>query len=108
MTEQLEHAQFLENLNSSFRLPVEGGEPFELRLIEVSELNRGPRQEMFSVVFCCCSDRILPQRIYGLEHDAMGQFEIFLVPISKSDQGVNYEAVFNRVIENSKSSGAVS
>jgi hypothetical protein len=97
MAERLEHAAFLENLNSKFRLQVEGSDGMELELVEVSELKAAKRQEMFSIVFRCSSSAILPQRIYGLQHDDMGQFELFLVPISKDDQGVCYEAVFNRI-----------
>ena len=32
---------------------------------------------------------------YLLEHDQMGEFEIFLVPVSQSERGFRYEAVFN-------------
>ena len=99
MIEQFAHATFLENLNSKFRLLNEGGESIELELIEVSELKKARRQEMFSIVFRCRTDRVLPQRIYRLEHENMGQFDLFLVPIRKDAEGVYYEAVFNRVLD---------
>jgi hypothetical protein len=108
MTQQLAYAAFLENLGSTFRLEIEGCDPFELELFEVSDLQKTPQQEMFSVVFRCRAGSVLPQRIYRLEHEKMGQFDLFLVPIKKDDQGVHYEAVFNRLLESSDSSGSAS
>jgi hypothetical protein len=32
-----------------------------------------------------------------MEHEALGSFELFIVPIRKDDEGFYYEAVFNRV-----------
>jgi hypothetical protein len=97
MTGRLEHAAFFGNLNSTFRLQVEGSDWVDVELVEVSELNTTPRQEIFSIVFRCRSSVIFPQRIYRLEHDKMGQFDLFLVPIRKDNQSVDYEAVFNRL-----------
>ena len=108
MTERLEHAAFLENLQSTFRLHLEGSDAVDLELVEVSDLKAARRQEMFSLVFHCASSTVFPQRIYELEHDDMGQFDLFLVPIKKDDQGVYYEVVFNRLFEDSESSGSVS
>jgi len=38
---------------------------------------------------------MLPQGIYGLSHERMGDFDLFLVPISREELGFRYEAVFN-------------
>lgn len=102
MSEQLARAAFLENLGSTFLLRIEGGDPFELELVEVSDLQTTRRQEAFSIVFRCVSDQVLPQRIYRLGHDRMGEFDLFVVPIKKDANGVYYEAVFNRLFESSK------
>jgi hypothetical protein len=37
----------------------------------------------------------LPQRVYTLEHDSMGAFELFLVPVARDEKSFRYEAVFN-------------
>src|SRR5258708_14633689 len=108
MAETFEHSQFLENLNSSFRLRLEDGQSLDFRLSEISELNKTERQEFFSVVFCCGLDQVLPQRIYGLEHDKLGRLDLFLVPIKKDEQGVHYVAVFNRMLEHSEGSDTAS
>jgi hypothetical protein len=105
MAEKLEHAAFLENLQSTFRLTVDGSDWLELTLVEVSERKLAKRQEIFSIEFLCRSAAVLPQRMYRIEHESMGQFDLFLVPVRKDDQGVYYEAVFNRLFEDSEGSG---
>ena len=49
----------------------------------------------FSLVFLGKDPRVLPQRLYRLEHGEMGVLTIFLVPIGKDAQGVSYQATFN-------------
>ena len=51
--------------------------------------------ERFSAFFFGAGDGILRQGIYPLEHVAMGAFELFLVPVGKTEGGYQYEAVFN-------------
>src|SRR5262245_26630122 len=99
MSEQFEHAAFVENLGSKFLLKLEGSDSAELELVEVSEQQKGANQEMFSVVFRCRSETVWPQGIYHLAHERMGGSDLFLVPINKDAEGVYYEAVFNRVFE---------
>jgi hypothetical protein len=101
MSAELAHATFLENLGSKFRLKVEGADSFELELAEISELKQTQRNETFAIVFRGQSAPVLQQRIYRLEQEMMGEFDIFLVPIKKDAEGVYYEAVFNRFREDS-------
>lgn len=57
-----------------------------------------PRPEPFSVDFVGPPQPVLPQAIYPFEHPAMGGFDLFIVPlgpISREDQRMRYEAVFN-------------
>jgi hypothetical protein len=42
-------------------------------------------------------DIFLGQGVRNFEHDAMGKFELFIVPVEQDAQGVYYEAVFNRL-----------
>jgi hypothetical protein len=37
----------------------------------------------------------MPQRIYRLQHEELGQLELFLVPIGPDADGMCYEAVFS-------------
>ena len=71
----------------------------ELELVEVkgylSKANEQTGMERFSVFFQGPGDLQLPQNTYRLEHEQMGAFDIFLVPITGDQQGFRYEAVFN-------------
>jgi hypothetical protein len=49
----------------------------------------------FSLVFVAKDPRVLPQRLYRLEHQELGEVSIFLVPVAKDKDGVSYQAVFN-------------
>jgi hypothetical protein len=51
-------------------------------------------REQFSLVFREPSGVVLPQMIYRVEHDELGAFELFLVPIGPDAEGMRYEAVF--------------
>jgi hypothetical protein len=35
-----------------------------------------------------------PQRIYRVEHDGMGTFDLFIVPVGRKNGGMEYEAIF--------------
>jgi hypothetical protein len=90
---------FEQNLNTKFWLVGEGPEPLPLDLIELKEGPSGPRQEQFSLRFRGDRRRVLPQRIYPMKHDSIGEFDLFLVPIGQDETGTFYEAAFNRLIQ---------
>ena len=74
-----------------FRIAPDDAEPFEVELVDVSEIPREPGgRAPFSIEFQGGPDPPLPQRIYRVEHDALGALDIFLVPIAAD----RYEAVF--------------
>lgn len=97
MTEKLTKGAFSENLNTKFRLPLGSDKAAELELIEVTEILSSPAQEQFSLVFRGPLEYFFPQSIYHLEHEKMGEMDIFIVPIAKDKDGFSYEAVFNYV-----------
>jgi hypothetical protein len=92
----LKHGEYVEQLNTKFRV-VEMDEPVELELFNVSELKTGGGQESFSLLFHGAKDKFLPQKLYDIEHDTLGQGSIFLVPVGAKDDIIEYEAVFNRL-----------
>ncbi|MHC5109346.1 MAG: DUF6916 family protein [Planctomycetota bacterium] len=38
---------------------------------------------------------MLPQQIYRIEHEILGQMDSFIVPLGPDAKGMRYEAVFN-------------
>lgn len=101
MIEELTQEILAENVNTKFRLRVEGDPAPELELVEVKgeERLRAHGIENFSAVFRSEPDVFLQQGIYPLAHDRIGDFEIFLVPIKPNASGYFYEAVFNRLLD---------
>jgi len=94
----LTEKEFFQHLNTRFQLKLDD-QKIELELVEVKGyLPRAHEQtgmERFSVFFDGPGSVRLPQRLYSLAHEQMGDFEIFLVPISGNENGFRYEAVFN-------------
>lgn len=99
MPAQQTGAEFAENLNTKFAVRVSAPRPIELELVEVRGWALQPKEaqgmERFSVFFYGPGDIFMPQSTYTLEHERMGVFDIFLVPIGQDDRGYRYEAVFN-------------
>lgn len=77
--------------DGNLRVPVE--------LVSVTRLGAsstapGGRREAFSLVFRGPLGLTAPQRIYALEHEALGSHDLFFVPIKPEDDGAYLEAVF--------------
>jgi hypothetical protein len=95
---QLTKTSFADNLNTKFTLTDESAHTLEVELIELREGRTTPRQDMFSITFRGPGDCLLPQGTYVFEHGTLGQFDLFIVPIGQDEQGLYYEAVFNRLL----------
>ena len=97
MSANLDHETFSKHLDSNFR--VEAGEAgtVSLKLSKISDLQLSPRQERFAINFTGPLDAKLPQGSYDFEHDEMGKFLLFIVPLIGDEEGMVYEAVFNRL-----------
>lgn len=98
MLEHLTRESLSAQLNTKFRLTPEPEKPIEIELVEVQAHDDVKGQtERFSALFRGPLDYFLPQRTYRMEHEQLGDFELFIVPVRKDDAGFYYEAVFNRV-----------
>ena len=98
MTE-LTKTMFADNVNTRFKLIYAPDQTLDVKLIEFQEGRGSPRQEVFSITFLGPGDVMLPQATYPFEHEALGQFDLFIVPIGQDEQGIYYEAVFNRLLK---------
>ena len=91
MLERLTVDDFRPLQGDRFRIAPDEAPAFEVELVEVTEIPREPGgRAPFSLVFQGGPNPPLPQRIYRVEHDELGELEIFLVPIGPD----RYEAVF--------------
>ena len=82
-------------LNDVFQMRSET-DAIDITLIAVDRLRTGAavKRQPFSLVFRGPYVPAWPQRIYRLSHAALGEFEIFFVPIGPDQLGLRYEAVF--------------
>lgn len=90
---------FADKVGEAFTLAQEGLPEIGLTLQLVKPLD--PALTMkdirppFELSFLAKDPRILPQNLYRLAHARLGKVAIFLVPSSKTADGVTYHATFN-------------
>ena len=103
MPEIFNQEAFKNLLGTKFRVlldDVEGAPEVELELDEVAPFPTlsHSRSDVgrFSVYFYGPGDFFLPQRTYRLEHEQLGESDIFLVPVARDQRGYRYEAVFSQ------------
>src|SRR3989442_9251442 len=99
MPADLTHEEFSKHLHTKFRVRLSETEAIEAELTEVSEHMVSPRQERFSIIFHTSNETFLGQGMRTFEHEQMGSFDLFIVPLGRDEQGTPYEAVFNRLIK---------
>jgi hypothetical protein len=90
---------FADRLGEPFRVTTEDGSTLELGLASATAAPARPNEEPrsrapFSIVFHGPPEPVLPQRIYQFEHEALGAFELFIVPLGPEGSAMQYEAVF--------------
>jgi hypothetical protein len=91
MLEDLTVDDFRPLLHDSFRISPPDAAAFEVELVDVTEIPRDPGgRAPFSLVFQGGPNPPLAQSIYRVEHDQLGELDIFLVPIAVD----RYEAIF--------------
>jgi hypothetical protein len=103
MLDTMKSETFLPFLGTAFHVAVAEGSDVVLRLVEVFPLGRKParlvrpgqRDVAFSLRFAGPAEPFLPQRTWPVSHPDLGTHEIFLVPVGRSEDGFEYEAVFN-------------
>jgi hypothetical protein len=99
MDVSLTHEAFAQNVNTDFHVSGDDSSQLDLQLAEVSELKQVKTQEEFAVVFRGPLDHFMGQGMRSFDHEKLGQFELFIVPIRQDEKGYYYEAVFNRFRE---------
>jgi hypothetical protein len=94
---QLTIEVFSDKVGQTWTIDEPQAPPIELTLIEAQPLRNYAKlaREPFSLLFTTRGDFVLPQRIYGLRHAALGAMELFLVPVGREGDVTTYQSVFN-------------
>ncbi len=95
MTTPLTHEEFAKHLYTKFLIRLSDNETVELEMTELSDEVVSPRQKRFSIIFSGPKEKDLGQGTRRFEHERMGEFELFIVPIAADDNAISYEANFN-------------
>ena len=91
--------QFLSALDSTFSVDAGNLPGFEMQLLRCDEIVSNEVQENFTLLFRAPSEAPPFQGIFRLTHDALGEMDVFLVPVKRDENGLYYEAVFNHLLE---------
>ena len=100
MLETFTAETFAPHVGTTFRLYPDESHGLDVELVTVTNpgaqtaASEQPRRIPFSLVFRGPGNFVLPQRIYRIEHAAIGTFDLFLVPIGPDQAGMRYEAIF--------------
>jgi hypothetical protein len=100
MADTLEHEIFSRYLNTTFRISLDDSNTLEAKLDTVSDRRLSPQQqERFELVFRGPREPLINQGSYRFQHDEMGDFTLFIVPVAQNNDGTLYEACFNRMLK---------
>ena len=103
MTEQqwLTFEMFEGRIGEQFAVSADGVAAVPMELAEATESTepggagpQGQQRLQFSLVFRGPLEPVLQQAIYGLDHDALGHLDLFLVPIGPAEGAMRYHAAF--------------
>jgi hypothetical protein len=97
MLETFTTATFEPHVGTTFLVHGATAEPLTLTLTHLTRGRPGnslATREAFSLFFRGPRDTYLQQSMYLFEHEALGTFEIFIVPVGQDATGYQYEAVF--------------
>jgi hypothetical protein len=97
----LTYDDFADRIGEDFVVTAAADEPLTLELVDAVEGSApggtgpdGRQRRQFSLVFRGPGAPVLGQGSRGLVHHAIGELELFLVPIGPDAVGMRYEAVF--------------
>src|SRR5262245_59440089 len=103
MLESLTLDSFTPLIGQSFRVMLPDGQALDAVLESAREVtasgwqpeDKRQARKPFSLVFLGRSQTVLPQATYRVQHETLGDLDIFIVPVGRTPEGITYEAVFS-------------
>lgn len=89
--------EFSQQVRQKFKATSPAGRDLEMTLAEFREVVDTETQETFTLIFRAPVDVEPEQGTYIFRNDALGEQAIFLVPVGRDENGVSFEAVYNRL-----------
>lgn len=96
MLDTLTVDRWRECLGQNFRARLGQDAGIDLKLTSATPLGAesGYQRQPYSLMFDGPLTPLLPQAIYPLQNESMGELGIFLVPLGPQGQAMRYEAIF--------------
>jgi hypothetical protein len=82
-----------------FQATWDTADPLDLKLVAIRLLHTAPHNIQFAVEFLGEPTRALAQGTQLVRHPVMGDMDIFMTPIKKTNDGFIYEAIFNYMLD---------
>ncbi|MDB5707275.1 MAG: hypothetical protein JWN66_4391 [Sphingomonas bacterium] len=89
---------FEPHVGTDFKVIHDGDAVILLTLLEAHALKdyrNGDGRPPFGLLLQSVFQEVIPQQLFSLHHDAMGDLGIFLVPTARNETGIQYYATFN-------------
>lgn len=100
MSEQLKKSGFDAVLHETFDVSAtDSSSQQQLTLVELRNRPAPAGYEQFALQFLGPVEPILPQGIYRFAHRALGELQLFMVPVGKNADGVQYEVCISRTCD---------
>lgn len=93
---EMTSAVFAQHVKTSFHVEMAPDQMVEMTLTAVSNKGSSLTVESFALYFLAPHDAPARQGTYRMTHEKLGEFELFVVPIRRDPQGIEFEAVFVR------------
>lgn len=91
-------AMFAPHVSETFWVATGEAERFPILLVEATALDARPgvgRDDPFQLRFRSTGPNMLVQQVHHMSSAALGELDIFLVPVGQDANGVIYQAIFN-------------
>jgi hypothetical protein len=99
MSEKLSSEALANSINTTFRMSSDSLAPVDIELVEFKPGKSIPTQEQFALLFRAPREAPAEQGTFKMQHHALGEFDLFLVPVRRDADNLYYEAVFNRLLD---------
>jgi hypothetical protein len=97
--DRVSSSDFRPHIGSQVVLSTSAGDRHELVIFTVRDLEKSPRpgahRAAFTVELKGPAELRLPQQIFTFHHDALGDSEVFIVPLAPDVYGSKFELLFN-------------
>ena len=99
MTQEFTRDDYAACLNTDFIVDFSPELKVTMKLTHVTEVTERSRQRSYVLTFIAPEDTPIVQGMAPMENEKLGHTEIFIVPVGKDKRGIQFESVFNTLLD---------